>query len=284
MCDCLSKNHHSSEEREKIDVFQARVGNVDPEYRLRLIFGELQELENDVSQRSQKSRKKSDQFWWFEAIFSICVIGGSASITIVTAFTDEKNIPVIVLGALMFFVGTLHKFLKLGDRGFTYRQGNNRLQKVRQQIRDIIYRFQNYTNEQLLVLISEIRNSIDDIDLELYRSNMTGNVQFDNDFNIVINPQPQAQSQDGEVPFVEPRPSEIHIHLDSQNSSPNGSQNHTPRQSPYFKRNIQRLASVKASSDSQIPRQMNSLEVPRKKAKENQHSMPVLQVSEDSES
>ena len=276
MRDCLSRKHNSSEEKEKIDVFQARVGNVDPEQRLRLIFNELQELESDICQRSKKSRQKSDNFWWFEILFTTCMTGGSAAVTIVTAFTDDKNIPVLVLGAVMFFVATMNKVLRLGDRGFTYRQGNHRLQKIRQQIRNTMYNFQDNTPEQLLVLINKIRNDIDDIDLELYRSNMTGNVQFDDNFQIKV----EDNNQDSEK-----KPSEIHIHLDSQHSSPNNSHSNTPnmspkinRQSPYFQRNIERLSRVKAVSDSQILMK-NSLEVP--KNKEEQHSMPILEISEE---
>lgn len=271
MCDCLQKQNSTETDRESVDLFRARVGNTDPETRLRLIFREFQELESDVCRQSKISRSKSDWFWWFNVGFTMCMVAGSAAVTIVTAFTEEKNIPILVLGAILFFLETIRQFLKLGDRGFTYREGNYRLQRVRQQIRDIIYQFQNYNPEQLLVLASEIRNKVDEIDIDLYRSNMTGNVKFEPEIGIVL-----SERRDSNHP-PEVQPSEIHIHLDSQNSSPNNTPGTTPRQSPYFQRHIQKIG---ASDSELVKSRHNSLRVPH--FGENQ-SAPVINVGNSSE-
>ena len=81
--------------------------------------------------------------------------------------------------------------------------------------------FQNYTSEQVLTLISSLRTEIDEIDMELYRSSMTGNANFNTGLNISQPTFPVNKNSDSEQ--ANHTPPQIHIHIDTPNSSPTSS-------------------------------------------------------------
>ena len=224
-------------------MYEARVGNgVSQEDRLKLIFTEIQGLEEEIRKKSVETSCKSNIFWWINTLLNVTVIISSAIITVITSIFYPENVPSIILGAVIFIISGINQLLKLGDRGYEYFKGNFRFRRIRQQVRDILYMFQNYTAEQLLAYISSIRVEVDEIDMDLYRASMTGEAKFDNGLRIAesgkssnpIIPDISSQNLREQNTNSQPQtPSHIHIHIDTTpNSSPPPSPASSPRSSP----------------------------------------------------
>lgn len=203
---------------ESMAFARTRLGvGINEKDRLKLIFKEVEDLEVEIKEKADNIRKKSTIFWWLDLLFNVCIIGGSAAVTLVTAIETDRSIAVIVLGAVMFFFSGLFKYLKLGDKGYHYHQGNFRLHRINQQVRNLLYLFSNYSVEQILTIISNLRTELDEIEMNLYRSDIKGEGEMLLDVE-----KPHLQSD-----------SEIHIHIETPQDSPYGSPHGTPNGSPH---------------------------------------------------
>lgn len=204
------------------------------EERSKLIFEETSNLEQELLSKSTKTSRWSKFFGLLNTILNLIVIVCSAIIVIISAIVECQNIPVIVLGGVIFAISSSNELLKLGPRGFNYQQGTIRLRRIRRQLKDILFMFHTYTTEQVLAFLSSFHAEIDEIDLDLYKSSMTGEVKYENGNLILTDSQPNTPN----TPL--PDNSHIHIHIDtppaSQNNSPinspNNSQNNSPSSSP----------------------------------------------------
>ena len=237
-------------------MYEARVGRgISEEERLKLIFKEIENLEDEIRKKTVETSCKSNMFWWINTLLNVTIIISSALITLLTAVLYSENIPSIVLGAIIFIISGVNQLLKLGDRGYEYFKGTFRFRRIRQQVRDIIYMFQNYNIEQLLTYISSIRTEVDEIDMDLYRASMSEEAKFDNGLRIVeagrsSNPilPPENNPQ---TPSIPSNP-EIHIHIETPNSSPNSS----PRPSPRVKNSLGEDSLAEDSLDIYPPLQI----------------------------
>lgn len=211
-------------------MFEARVGiGISEKERLKLVFQEIQNLEEDIRKKSVDTSCKSNIFWWVNTLLNVTIIISAALITMLTAVLYSENIVSIVLGAIIFIISGINQLLKLGDRGYEYFKGTFRFRRIRQQVRDIIYMFQNYNIEQLLAYISSIRTELDEIDMDLYRASMTGEAKFDSGLRVVESSKTSNPIVSVDTPPSIPSNPEIHIHLETPNSSPNSSPKPSPR-------------------------------------------------------
>lgn len=217
-----------------MELYNARANGLTDNERSKLVFLEVKSLEDEVAKKSIRTSRKSSIFWWINTLLNLIVIVSSGTIVIIMGINNFQNIPAIVLGGLIFVISGCNELLKLGSKGYYYRQGTYRLRRIRQQTRDLIYMFHNYTIEQILAFISSLRTEIDEIDMELYKSSMIGDAKFGNGLRIINEParvtptyqnsQNSYHSQNSEQNNSTPgTPSHIHIHIDSGNSSPTDS-------------------------------------------------------------
>jgi len=193
------------------------------EQRSKLVFEETSLLEQELLDKSTKTSRWSKVFGSLNTILNLIVIVCSAIIIILSALTECQNIPVIVLGGVIFAISSSNELLKLGPRGFNYQQGTIRLRRIRRQIRDILYMFHTYTTEQVLAFLSSFRAEIDDIDLDLYKSSMTGEAKYENGNLKLTDSHPNTPN----TPLHEN--SHIHIHIDTPPSSGNNSPSSSPK-------------------------------------------------------
>lgn len=217
-----------------MELYRARATDINDEERCELVFSEIQNLEEEVRKKSIKTSNKSKLFWWINTLLNLTIIFSSATIVIIMAINNFQNVAAIVLGGLIFAISGVNELLKLGSKGYYYKQGTFRLRRIRQQARDIIYMFQNFTNEQVLAFISSLRTEIDEIDMDLYNSSMIGEARFGNGLRIISNAPSTPIFKPPSTPNLDPNPPtppHIHIHIDSPNNSPNSSPNSSPRNS-----------------------------------------------------
>lgn len=205
-------------------IYTSRMApGLNEEQRSKLIFEESVNLEEELKRKTAKVSRWSSIFGLCNTGLNLAVIVSSAIIVIISSVVECQNIPVIVLGGIIFAISGANELLKLGSRGFNYLQGMIRLRRIRGQIRDIIYMFHTYTNEQILAFLSTFRSEIDDIDLDLYKSSMTGEAKYEGGALKIS--QPNTPTRDS-IPGKEN--SHIHIHIDN---SPNNSPSSSPRNS-----------------------------------------------------
>jgi len=220
-------------------LYVSRVGHgLSDEERSKLVFEETSLLEQELFQKSAKTSRWSKVFGLLNTILNLVVIVCSAIIVIISAIIECQNIPVIVLGGVIFAISSSNELLKLGPRGFNYQQGTIRLRRIRRQIRDILYMFHTYTTEQVLAFLSSFRAEIDDIDLDLYKSSMTGEVKYEGGNLKITDSQPNTPN----TPLSEN--SHIHIHIDTPPGSNNNSPNNSPSSSPKSSLDVLRRNSL----------------------------------------
>ena len=203
-------------------IYTSRVApNLTEQERTKLIFEETVNLEDELLKKATKTSRWSTAFGYLNTGLNLIIIVCSAIIVIISSIVECQNIPVIVLGGIIFAITGANELLKLGPRGFNYMQGTIRLRRIRGQIRDIIYMFHTYTSEQILAFLSSFRAEIDDIDLDLYKSSMTGEAKFEGGTLKISQPNtPRRDSIAGK------ENSHIHIHIDN---TPSSSPNSSPR-------------------------------------------------------
>jgi DNA-binding FrmR family transcriptional regulator len=198
--------------------YNARM-NINEEERAKLIFDEMENMEKSLFKKARKIKKYSTIFQIVNTILNLTIIVSSAVSLILTAIYNSNNVQAIVVNALIFTICSVNELLKLGPRGYYYRQGNMRLRRILGQIRDILYMYHTFTAEQILAFLSSFRAEIDEIDMDLYKNSMTGEVKFANDIRINIDSQQNT-------PQHSPKKnsdSHIHIHIDSSSNTPNHS-------------------------------------------------------------
>lgn len=208
-----------------MELYNTRSGNFTDEERRRMIFKELQDVQEEAKKKSIKTSRKSNLLWWINTILNLVVITCSAAIGVINAISllssnPLSTLPSLILGGIIFIISGSDRPLKLGPRGYYYRQASYRLKRIIAQARDLTYSFSNFTNEEILVSINGMRLEMDDIDLDIYKSSMPDDSKFNNtDGHVSLHESPhlsqEKRSDSG---------SHIHIHIDSSESS--------PRQSP----------------------------------------------------
>lgn len=231
--------------------YNARMSLNDDE-RARLIFNEMEKMEKGLFKKSSKIKRLSTIFQILNTVLNLIVIVSSAVITILTAIYNFQNVQAIVLGGVIFAISSSNELLKLGPRGYYYRQGSIRLRRILGQIRDILYMYHTFNSEQILAFLSSFRAEIDEIDMDLYKSSMSGEVKFGNEIRIV-----DIENQNSHSPKGSPTPSakdsHIHIHIDSPSTSPNSS--------PIFSRAISAPLQYRVKNSAPVLKRVDSAPV-----------------------
>ena len=264
-----------------MDIYKTRVGaGITDEERSQLIFKEIQNLHNDVKKKSFKTSWKSKIFSWLNTALSLSIIGSAAAIVIITALNNVQIISVIILGGVIFAISGINELLKLGEKGYYYKQGTYRLRRLSQQIINLTLTFGNFTVEEILTLVNSMRIQFDDIDLELYKASMVGEAKFGNSLRIIEHndtPPSSPVSLNRSSPLslnsqeAKQTPSHIHIHLDTPTSSagnsPKETRKHSSRDSDSF--NV-------SPYSTPVPSPI----IPRKKLNSRRYSDTVIEIEE----
>ena len=217
----------SASKRRRSGLYNSRVApGLNSEQRSKMVFEETALLEEELYKKSLKTSIWSNFFSGLNTILNIIVILSSAVIVTVTAINNFQNLTAIILGGVIFAISGISALLKLSDRGFNYRKGTVRLRRIRGQVRDILYMFHTYTSEQVLAFLSSFRSELDDIDLDLYQTGLSGEAKFGNGLRVLEHSNSNPNSQQS-TPL--PR-HDIHIHIDP---SPENSPYNSPRDSPH---------------------------------------------------
>jgi hypothetical protein len=212
-----------------MELYNTRVGDYTDDERKKMIFKELQDIQREAKKKSVTTTFKSDLFWWINTILNLIVVISSAAIVIINAFNlpspnSIPNLPALILGAIIFTIASTDRPLKLGSRGYYYRQTSYRLKRLIQQTRDITYTFQNFTNEEILAYISSMRVEMDEIDLEMYRSAMPDEGTFPNNIRLSESPHVSLHDSPNNSPHNLPRTSPQMSRISPHNSPHNSPQ------------------------------------------------------------
>lgn len=199
-----------------MDVYKLINPKLKDEDKKKLLFDEIKNLEIEMSGKSKKNSKWSIVLGVLNTIFNLIVIISAAVIMIVTGINDLENITTIVLGGIIFAITGTNQLFKLGDKGIFYKKGTIRLKKLKGELRNIMYKFNSYTFDQILDYLTFFHSEIDDIELDLYKFSMMGEVNYDGGLQIEHDSQPNTPRNDN---------SHIHIHLETPPDSPSSSPN-----------------------------------------------------------
>lgn len=199
-----------------MDVYKLINPKLKDEDKKKLLFDEIKNLEIEMSSKSKKNSKWSIVLGVLNTIFNLIVIVSAAVIMIVTGINDLENITTIVLGGIIFAITGTNQLFKLGDKGIFYKKGTIRLKKLKGELRNIMYKFNSYTFDQILDYLTFFHSEIDDIELDLYKFSMMGEVNYDGGLQIEHDSQPNTPRNDN---------SHIHIHLETPPDSPSSSPN-----------------------------------------------------------
>ena len=200
-----------------MDVYKLINPKLKDEDKKKLLFDEIKNLEIEMSSKSKKNSKWSIVLGVLNTIFNLIVIVSAAVIMIVTGINDLENITTIVLGGIIFAITGTNQLFKLGDKGIFYKKGTIRLKKLKGELRNIMYKFNSYTFDQILDYLTFFHSEIDDIELDLYKFSMMGEVNYDGGLQIEHDSQPNTPRNDNN--------SHIHIHLETPPDSPSSSPN-----------------------------------------------------------
>jgi hypothetical protein len=235
-----------------------------PTYEER-IFSEIELLEKEISKKSTKNSGWSVFFSYMNPLLTLVVIL-SSSFSIIFAAVFNSFIVTIVLGGVIFAITTCSEIFKLGPRGYHYLMSSIRLKRIKGQITYIKYKFSTLSSEEILSLIASLRAEMDEIDLELYKKSMLGEIKSDGVFIHMDN---------------------SHLSLDSAESlsfiSPNGSRNNSPNNSPIIPRNItSNLSRNNSPNDIPIISRNNSPKNSRNNTPNNsKNNSPVISRNSD---
>ena len=200
-----------------MDVYKLINPKLKDEDKKKLLFDEIKNLEIEMSNKSKKNSKWSIVLGVLNAIFNLIIIISAAVIMIVTGINDLENITTIVLGGIIFAITGTNQLFKLGDKGIFYKKGTIRLKKLKGELRNIMYKFNSYTFDQILDYLTFFHSEIDDIELDLYKFSMMGEVNYDGGLQIEHDSQQNTPRNDNN--------SHIHIHLETPPDSPSSSPN-----------------------------------------------------------
>jgi len=208
-------------ERNKSRLYNIRAApNINEKRRTELLFEEVEELQEETKKRIKKNSFWSTVFRILNTILGLILIFSSGIIIILEALKEDpltaKDVSIIVLGAVIFIIAGATELLNLSQRGYHYRQGTIRLRRILGQVRDLIYLFHDFKIEEILAFVNSYRSEIDEIDLDLYKSSMSGDVKigFGNE------PRVETPKIIGNENIR--NNSDIHIYIDSS-ESPNSS-------------------------------------------------------------
>lgn len=199
-----------------MDVYKLINPKLKDEDKKKLLFDEIKNLEIEMSGKSKKNSKWSIVLGVLNTIFNLIVIVSAAVIMIVTGINDLENITTIVLGGIIFAITGTNQLFKLGDKGIFYKKGTIRLKKLKGELRNIMYKFNSYTFDQILDYLTFFNSEIDDIELDLYKFSIVKEVNYDGGLQIEHDSQPNTPRNDN---------SHIHIHLETPPDSPSSSPN-----------------------------------------------------------
>ena len=203
-----------------MELYNTRAGNFTDEERRRMIFKELQDVQEEAKKKSVKTSFKAKLLWWINIVLNLVVLTCAAvTATIgginISSSNSLSNLPILILSGIVFIISGSERPLKLGHRGFYYQQASYRLKRIISQARDLTFKFSNFTNEEILVSINAMRLEMDDIDVEIYKLSMPDS-KFGNDVSGSMHESPNLSTADRRSDSQ----SHIHIHIDSSESSP----------------------------------------------------------------
>ena len=227
---------------EDIPFFRARYDErITEEQRKNLILNELNLVKKEVELKSHETQCKSNWYRIANTLSSLAVLLCSSIIIGIQATSECINIPVIVLSSIILIVEGVHKIFRWGPQGVLYKYGTIQLKRISRQIREYMYTFHRYNLDQLLILISQLRDQYDDIDIGLYKTSINGAAKYNTGLDIEeggggnfnVPPElninrhsqvlPSANASTPILSTVPSTPSHVHIHIND--SSPNISRN-----------------------------------------------------------
>ena len=213
-----------------MELYNTRAGNFTDDERKRMIFKELQDIQQEAKKKSIKTSFKSNVLWWINTILNLVVVTCAAAIVIINGISlpsanPLSNLPALILGGIIFIISGSDRPLKLGPRGYYYQQASYRLKRIISQARNLTYKISSLTNEEILLHINAMRVEMDDIDLEMYKSSMPDDEKLatsrmSNSFQESRNDSPNNSLHESHEQKSD-SPSHIHIHIDSPEHSPN---------------------------------------------------------------
>jgi len=201
--------------------------NLDEKTREELIFEEVSRLDEDITKQSKKNSLWSNFFSYLNPLLNLIVILCSGATVVISAIfnpASAPNIVAIVLGGVIFVITTSSELFKLGPRGYHYLQSSIRLRRIHNQMTNIKYNFHNFSAQEILIMLANIRSEVDEISLELYKKSMIGEVKFDggnNHLSVEDSRDSHDRSHEDSSPHSSPHlthhsnESHITIHIDS---------------------------------------------------------------------
>lgn len=231
---------------EEIPLYRARNNSrFTDEQRMELILNELSLVGKEVENKQLETQSKSNFFRIINTISSLLIVLCASIIIGLQAAGDCINIAVIVLSSVVIGIETLQRLFRWGQLGVMYKNGTIQLKRISSQVREYMYFFNRYTDEQLLSIVSMLRSQYDDIDSGLYTSSIsdtvkynTGNLDTDGNSNPSVNSPVQSPHN---VSFHTPS---IVQRRDISDGNIQGSNNQTPtNESPHVHIHIDNMGS-----------------------------------------
>jgi hypothetical protein len=225
----INRDDHDPLRRSQDDLslFRTRYDTrMSDENRMELILNELSLFRKEVETKSIETQCRANWYRIINGGISLGILLFSAIIIGIQAASECINYYNIALASLIFAMEGTHKIFRWGPQGVFYKYNTILLKKILWQARDYMYMFNNYTPEQLLAVISQLRTQFDDIDVGLYRTSMAGVARFNTGFDVDTggNILPQTTSM-GNTPIGQNTPdnknsnSHVHIHINNSPAS-----------------------------------------------------------------
>lgn len=164
-----------------------------------ILFQEIKDLRAKLRKKSKKNKRYSIVMAVLNAVINLTVTVSAAVIIGITAYYNLQNLATIILGAVIFLFSSLNMILKLGARGFYYRKSSVRLLEIEGSLKDILFKFNNYTRDQILIFLDFFRSEISNTDLELYKKSLIGEVALGQDGQSVTVSAPDLEWQESPV-------------------------------------------------------------------------------------
>lgn len=153
--------------------------------RDKILFEEIKDLQKNLHNISKKNKRYSFVLGLLNNAINLIIIASGAVIVGITSYYNLQNVATIVLGGLIFLFSGLNMLLKLGARGFYYRKSSVRLKEIGNELKNLLYLYNNYSKEQILTFLNFYQNEINSTELDLYKKSILGEAMFGQDIRVV---------------------------------------------------------------------------------------------------
>lgn len=216
-----------------IPLYRARnYAKISDEERVNLSLGELELVQMEVKNKINETQCKAQTYKYINLIASSIVVVLSGAITAIEATSGDINIPIIVLGSIIFVTEGMHKLFGWGPRGVMYKEGNSQLRKMSRTIRNHLYFLHQYSMDKILLVVNDMRQQYDDIESFLYKMSSGENVTYNKNLDLEQGGGSLGVLQNNLLPqnsvaheHDTPSP-HVHIHIE-QSPEPNSLRRHS---------------------------------------------------------